>query len=107
MNKRNKKERKGHNCSYVWWRRKFIIDMWESRARGRDILESPGHDQTKLGRKGERGRESSGERAGARRPKGTRRAGNPNGSYRKGSPCHALGCRVEGGGWYMPARRAL
>lgn len=26
--KRNKKERKGHDCSSVCWRRKFILDMW-------------------------------------------------------------------------------
>lgn len=35
-----KKEIKRHNCSYARWRRNFIVDMYESIARGRHIWES-------------------------------------------------------------------
>jgi hypothetical protein len=38
MDKRNKKERSGHDCSWVWWRRTFILGMQENRARGRHVL---------------------------------------------------------------------
>jgi hypothetical protein len=37
--KRNSKE--GNDCSYVWWRRKFIVDWRENLVRGRDIVENP------------------------------------------------------------------
>jgi hypothetical protein len=41
LKKRNIKERKGHGCSWVGWRRKFIAGKSESIARGRHIWESP------------------------------------------------------------------
>jgi hypothetical protein len=39
--KKKKKGRKGQDCSWVWWRRKFIIHSGESIAKGWGIWESP------------------------------------------------------------------
>lgn len=38
--KRNKKERKGLDCFQAWWRRKFVVDIWESVDTDGDIWES-------------------------------------------------------------------
>lgn len=37
MRKGNRKKRKGHDCSWVWWRKKFTVEMWESLVKGKDI----------------------------------------------------------------------
>jgi hypothetical protein len=41
VNLKKKKLKGGHDCSWVWWGRKFIVDVKESIARVRDICESP------------------------------------------------------------------
>ena len=41
----NKKEKKGHDCSLVWRRRKFIIDKRDSVGPDRDIWENPERTQ--------------------------------------------------------------
>lgn len=39
--KKRKKKRKGRECSWVWWRNKFVVGRRETIARGRDVGESP------------------------------------------------------------------
>lgn len=37
---RKRERRKKHDCSWIWWRRKCIVDIRESTARSRDIKAS-------------------------------------------------------------------
>ena len=48
--KKEVKAQEGHECSWVWWRRWFIVQMRKSIARGRDISGESRVDKTRLSR---------------------------------------------------------
>lgn len=48
MRRGNRKKRKGHDCSWVWWRKKFTVEMWESLVKGKGHLDHSTVDLSRL-----------------------------------------------------------
>lgn len=91
MNDKRNLKRQGHDCSYVWWGRKFIAVMRESVARGRDTRHGRielGHVRRGGGDRGETNQEArkvQGRRKGPKNDQHSKLAGLQKGSWEKGT----------------------